>query len=118
MKQEELKQQSISSQCSSPDTMPFSTYAEEFRMIDSQTISLVVPMDEVCRSELEKMRISGSVNTRRLQNDTCSIYPHELADLKAQHVVEDHGTGVWYLTNLDYYDDRIGICFEATDYIL
>ena len=53
-----------------------------------------------------------------LQNYVCTIYQKELEDLIKQHVAEDYGTGVYCLTNLDYYDEQIGILFEARDYFL
>lgn len=42
----------------------------------------------------------------------------EFEDLFRQHVVEDYGSGIWCLTNLDYYDENEGIRFEPKDYYL
>ena len=57
-------------------------------------------------------------NERNLQNYTCSLYKNELDDLIKQNVVDDFGTGIYCLTNLDYYDEEIGLLFEARDYLL
>ena len=43
---------------------------------------------------------------------------HRLEDLIRQHAADDFGTGIFCLTNLDYYDQETGIQFEAKDYIL
>ena len=55
---------------------------------------------------------------RKLQNYTSSIYKWELDELIRQHVVKMHTSGVCYLENIDYYDENIGILFEAQDYFL
>ena len=91
---------------------------EKFELIDSKTVSVVVVRDEKSRELAEHLRYTKSVNTRMLQNYVCTIYQKELEDLIKQHVAEDYGTGVYCLTNLDYYDEQIGILFEARDYFL
>lgn len=39
-------------------------------------------------------------------------------NLIKQNVVDDFGTGIYCLTNLDYYDEELGLLFEASDYFL
>jgi CRISPR-associated endonuclease/helicase Cas3 len=53
-----------------------------------------------------------------LQKYTCSVYPYELENLKKQGVVNDYDSGIWCLTNSDYYDNNTGVIFEASDYII
>ena len=69
----------------------------------------MVPRDEKSRQ---------TVDERKLQNYTCSLYKNELDDLIKQNVVDDFGTGIYCLTNLDYYDEELGLLFEASDYFL
>lgn len=118
MKQEEIQKNAMHEICTSIKRLPFKEYAEKFELIDSKTVSVVVVRDEKSRELAEHLRYTKSVNTRMLQNYVCTIYQKELDDLIKQHVAEDYGTGVYCLTNLDYYDEQIGILFEARDYFL
>ena len=96
--------------------IPFRQYAEQFELIDSRTVSLVVPQDDTSHALVEQLRLIGKGNERSLQSYTCTLHQRELDDLYRQHVVEDFGTGVWCLINMDYYGPELGICFEAKDY--
>lgn len=118
MKQEEIQKNAMHEICTNIKRLPFKEYAEKFELIDSKTVSVVVVRDEKSRELAEHLRYTKSVNTRMLQNYVCTIYQKELEDLIKQHAVEDYGTGVYCLTNLDYYDEQIGILFEARDYFL
>lgn len=118
MKQEEIQKNAMHKMCSKIRRLLFKEYAEKFELIDSKTVSVVVVRDEKSRELAEHLRYTKSVNTRMLQNYVCTVYQKELENLIKQHVVEDYGTGVYCLTNLDYYDEQIGILFEARDYFL
>ena len=118
MKQEEIQKNAMHKMCSKIRRLPFKEYAEKFELIYSKTVSVVVVRDEKSRELAEHLRYTKSVNTRMLQNYVCTVYQKELENLIKQHVVEDYGTGVYCLTNLDYYDEQIGILFEARDYFL
>lgn len=118
MTKEEIKKNTIHQMCSDIESIPFKTYAEKFELIDSRTISLVVPRDEKSRKMVETLRITKTGNARQFQNYTCTLYEKELDDLIRQHVTDDFGTGIYCLTNPDYYDDNTGISFEAKDYII
>ena len=100
------------------NSIPFKQYAEEFAMIDSRTVSVVVEQDDNSKKWLDEIRQMGKGNARQLQKYACSISWKEFEDLLKQHVLADYGTGIWCLTNLDYYDRDIGILFEAKDYII
>lgn len=118
MKQEEIQKNAMHKMCSKIRRLLFKEYAEKFELIDSKTVSVVVVRDEKSRELAEHLWYTKSVNTRMLQNYVCTVYQKELENLIKQHVVEDYGTGVYCLTNLDYYDEQIGILFEARDYFL
>lgn len=118
MKQEEIQKNAMHKMCSKIRRLPFKEYAKNFEPIDKKTVSVVVVRDEKSRELTERLRYTKNVNIRMLQNYVCTIYQKELEDLIKQHVVEDYGTGVYCLTNLDYYDEQIGILFEARDYFL
>ena len=120
VKRDVIKGKTITENCSDISCIPFAEYARDFELIDSGTISLVVPRDEQSREIVDSLKFSGgSIGiARRLQKYTCSIYQKELDDLIRQHVVDDFGTGIFCLTNTDYYDENTGITFEARDYFV
>lgn len=118
MKREEIQKNTMHQQCSDIASIPFKAYAEKFELIDSKTVSLVVPRDAQSEKMVDVMKYSHAGNGRELQNYTCTLYQRELEDLVRQHVVDDYGTGIFCLTNPDYYDENFGVLFEASDYFL
>lgn len=104
--------------CQNIASIPFKTYAEQFELIDTRSVGLVVERDEASQKLIEELRFSGAGSARKLQKYACTIQRWELDNLISQHVVEDYGTGIWCLTNLSYYDKEIGIQFEAVDYYI
>lgn len=120
MKKGVIEGKTITCKCSDISGIPFAEYAREFELIDSGTISLVVPRDDQSREIVDSLKYTGGGIgiARRLQKYTCSIYQKELDDLIRQHVVDDFGTGILCLTNTDYYDEKTGITFEAKDYFI
>lgn len=118
IKSDQLAKKALSNNCSSIYSIPFRKYAEQFELIDSRTISVVVVRDKVSRELVEQLKNTGYGNARKLQKYTFSVYQNEFEDLFRQHVVKDYGSGIFCLTNSDYYDERTGVIFEAKDYFL
>lgn len=116
MKKDDIQRHTITQECKKIQSIPFRTYAEKFELIDSRTISVVVPRDKKSREMVETLRYTGVGNGRELQPYVCSVYPWELDDLIRQHAADDFGTGIFCLINLDYYDEDTGISFEAKDH--
>lgn len=117
LNREKITQHQISNNCTDLRTLPFASFAEKFRLIQSDAITLVVPRDAECEALLEELRTKGFTNHRSLQKYACSIYEQELADLQRQGAVENLN-GVWCLTNSDYYDEDLGMKFDAGDYYI
>ena len=118
LKKAEIQKYTISNMTNDLKSIPFKEYAEKFEIIDSAQYSIVIPQNEECKNILNAIDYVGMNDIRKLQNYTASVYKWELDDLIHQHVVEMHVSGVCYLTNTDYYDENIGILFEAQDYFL
>lgn len=116
MKKDAASSHTITKDCMDISSIPFRQYAETFELIPSRTVSVVVARDEKSSGLVQSLRYTGAGAARKLQLYTCSVYRWELDDLLRQHVVEDYGTGIYCLTNLDYYEKDIGILFEAKDY--
>ena len=118
LKADSISQNTMHCMCDDFRYIPFKEYAKNFELIDSRTVSLVIPRDEKSRQMVADLKYKQIENERNLQNYTCSLYKNELDDLIKQNVVDDFGTGIYCLTNLDYYDEEIGLLFEARDYLL
>lgn len=105
--------------CRLVTTIPFRQYSEQFELIDSRTVSIVVVQDETSKNLIDHLRITGAVDTRKLQMYTCSIQFWEFEDLFRQGVIETLGNGAIYcLANQDYYNEKIGVLFEGKDYFI
>ncbi len=118
MKKNDIQKNTMHQECSDITSIPFKKYADKFELIESRTVSLVVPQDAQSEKMVEVMKYTKTGNARKLQNYTCSLRQRELEDLIRQHAVDDYGTGIYCLTNMDYYDENKGILFEASDYFL
>ncbi len=118
MKADDIQKNTMHQACSDLASIPFKEYAEKFELIDSRQVSLVVPCDAQSEQLVEMMKYTKAGNARKLQNYTCSVRQKELEDLIRQHAADDYGTGIYYLTNKDYYDEYTGVLFEASDYFL
>lgn len=118
MKADDIQKNTMHQVCTDLDSIPFKEYAEKFELIDSRQVSLVVPRDAQSEKLVEAMKYTKEANARKLQNYTCSVRQKELEDLIRQHAVDDYGTGIYCLTNKDYYDEYKGVLFEASDYFL
>lgn len=118
MKKNDIQKNTMHQECSDIASIPFKKYADKFELIESRTVSLVVPQDAQCEQMVEVMKYTKIGNVRKLQNYTCSLRQRELEDLIRQHAVDDYGTGIYCLTNMDYYDANQGVLFEASDYFV
>lgn len=118
IRREDIQKNTMHKECADIASIPFREYAEKFELIDSRQISLVVPRNEQSEKLVEMIKYTKAGNIRKLQNYTCSVRQKELEDLIRQHAVDDYGTGIYCLTNMDYYDEYTGVLFEASDYFL
>lgn len=118
MKADDIQKNTMHQVCTDLASIPFKEYAEKFELIDSRQVSLVVPRDAQSEQLVEMMKYTKAGNARKLQNYTCSVRQKELEDLIRQHAADNYGTGIYCLTNKDYYDEYKGVLFEASDYFL
>lgn len=118
LNEDSITSNTISKKSTSIYSITFKEYANEFEIIDSRTVSVIVERNEESKNLIERLKYAGLENVRKLQQYSCSVYQKELEDLMAQNVIDNFGTGIWCLTNKDYYDENIGITFEAKDYFL
>lgn len=115
-----IERNTIHQECSDIRFIPFKTYAEKFELISDshRNVSIIVAEDEISMKEVEILKYSGGKNIRKLQNYAATISKKDLDELIRQHAADDFGTGIFCLTNRDYYDSNKGVLFEGTDYII
>ena len=118
MKKEEITSKTMHQYSKRLESVPFRKYAEEFEMIPTQMVSVIVERDKNSKELIDTLKITGTGNPRKFQNYACSLYLYEFNELLKQHAIDDFGSGIWCLTNLDYYDVNTGINFEANDYFI
>ena len=114
---EAIRRNTIASNCSSADNLPFASYARQFNMIDSNTAAVAVAGDEQSKLMIEQLKSNGYTDYRRLQKYTFTLYENELEDLLRQGAVKEYG-GVFCLVNPDYYSKETGVRFNAADYYI
>ena len=89
---------------------PFREVADTFKVIDDETVGVVVPVDDRSRNILEEVKFRG-VNrnrVRRLQRYMVSVRPWELHALQEAGALEDI-CGLPVLRDLDAYDGVFGL---------
>ena len=99
-------------------SIPFEEYSRDFSLIESDSISVIAVCDDISQALVEDIIKNGYGDIRKLQKYTFSVYPFEFEILRQQNVVDDFGSGIWCLTNSDYYNKETGVIFEAQDYFL
>lgn len=114
-KKEDIQKNTIHQQCSDIWSIPFQKYAENFAYLDSRMMSLVVSRDEYSEKLIKEMKDEKTADIRKLQKYTCSLKQKELKELICQRVVDDYGTGIYCLTDVDRYDENLGILFGTFD---
>lgn len=119
MNREKIHAKSISQSCNSINSIPFRTYSEKFRLVDDRrTVSIAVCRDEYSRDIYDELRRTGCINSRKIRKYSCTVYTQEFELLLKQKVLDDYGSGVFFLTDESYYDEELGIRFEGKDFII
>lgn len=73
LKEASISQNTMHCICDNFRYIPFKKYAENFELIDSRTVSLVVPRDEKSRQMVADLKYKQTVDERKLQIITCSF---------------------------------------------
>lgn len=100
-----------------PDGFDFRTAAEKFRLIDNNTVAVIIPRDEEARDLVKRLTfVQHPIGIlRKLQNYTVNIYENEFNSLNALGVIEMAADTYAVLKDMSYYDNRTGILLPATD---
>jgi len=90
---------------------PFATIAHEFELIDSATVSVVIPFDDQAQKlmdEAEHHPFPAS-KTRSLQPYVVQVYQYELAALEKEGAIKSVGDIMKFVTDRSFYDLRCGL---------
>lgn len=103
-----IKQNSIANGVSSVDAIPFRSYTDLFALINTDTVSVVIPCGENT-ALLEALKYSNMPVRRRLQKYCVSVYFYEFEDMLKRGIISDNGTGVFVLGDLRGYKSETGL---------
>lgn len=112
VKKERIVKNSMHQYCKDLTLLPFKKYTDDFEFIEKRTVSIIVERDEISRKLIETLKGAGRGNERKLQNYACTVRQKEFDILLKQGVIDDFNSGIYCLTNPDYYDKDTGIRFE------
>ncbi len=93
----------------------FKTAAENFKLIENNTVAVVIPYNEEASQILEKVRWHPFPFkfARQLQMYTVNIYEKEFEALQSKGVIETYNETYEVLNNMDYYDKQTGLVLPA-----
>jgi CRISPR-associated endonuclease/helicase Cas3 len=94
-----------------PDGFDFKKAAEKFKLIENNTVAVIIPINEEAMNWLEELRYSLYPNSilRKLQNYSANIYEQEFQVLNELGAIELTADSFAVLTNMDYYNPQTGI---------
>ena len=96
----------------------FKTAAENFRMIDNNTVAVVIPYNNEAKNLLEQAKYHPFPYTfaRQLQMYTVNIYENEFEKLQSKGVIETINDTYEALTEnsmKDFYAEKTGLVLPA-----
>jgi CRISPR-associated endonuclease/helicase Cas3 len=93
----------------------FKKAADEFRMIENNTVAVVIPYNEEAKELLEQARHHPFPYkfARQLQMYTVNIYEKEFEKIRSKGVIETYNETYEVLTNMDFYDRQTGLVLPA-----
>lgn len=101
------------------DSIPFRTYAEGFEFIHDDTVSIVIDNCDAVSELLSNVQYGGRNVRRKLQRYSVSLRMHgEFDKALKSGLISDIGSGVFVLSNNDYYSKETGLNIDhQPDYI-
>ena len=93
----------------------FKIAADDFRLIENNTVSVVIPYNEEAKILIEQARYHPYPFSlaRQLQMYTVNIYEKEFEKLQSKGVLETYNETYEVLTNMDFYDEQTGLVLPA-----
>lgn len=89
--------------------IPFRTYAQKFEFISEESVGVVIANYSEAEELYNCLKYGDYSVKRKLQKYTVSLKRYELENAIKLGVIDDFGTGVFYLTNKNYYNSETGL---------
>ncbi len=99
------------------DGFDFKTAAEKFKLIDNNTVAVIIPYNDEARELIKKLAFMPHPTKilRQLQSYTVNIYEREFEALNVQGVIEMAADAYPVLNDMSFYDEKTGISLPASD---
>ncbi len=119
---ETIEKNSIAADTYSPAEINFRTYAEKFKLIDDDTIGVVVPQNDECLRFIKMLETGeGDRRTviRRLQSYSaplkCRGENSEYNKARDTGIIRETEYGITLLTDMKFYDEETGLDVEKSN---
>lgn len=106
------------------DSLPMDTLAEQFKMIDSVQIPVIIPFDDEARSAIRDLQFVEGVQgiSRRLQRYLVQVPRHGFEALRKAGAIEairpkEWGDQFMVLANESLYDPHVGLSWDEPSFI-
>ena len=111
-----IAENTIAADCKLPAELPFRDYAERIRLIDEESVGVVIPQDEHCRTLLGHLKNGDRTVLRALQQYMVALKlggSNEFGHALESGVISED-SGVYVITRSEYYDPEIGLDIYAS----
>ncbi len=99
----------IANNLSGPDNIPFRTYAENFKFIKDETISVVIDNNDETADLLSQLKSGGKNIKRKLQRYSVSLRLNsEFSKALSLGIISETEDGIFVLANNEYYNSETG----------
>jgi len=98
---------------------PFNEIADKFRIIDDNTVAIIIPYDDHCEKLIDSVRFRGVTSglARQLQPYTVQVYSYEYAELMKYRLLTSVGGHYLVLNDMGMYSQVTGLLYTR-DHIL
>jgi CRISPR-associated endonuclease/helicase Cas3 len=99
------------------DGFDFKTAAEKFRLIENNTVAVIIPYNSEAATWAEELRYNPfpAAILRKLQSYTINIYEQEFQSLNEKGAIDMAADAYAILKDMSYYDAQTGILIPARD---
>ncbi len=109
-------EKSIAKEAKGIEQIPFRRYAESFSFINNDTIGVVIDNCKKTAELIERLKMKDYSVKRKLQKYTVALRLHsEFEQAFKLGIIDDFDTGVFVLTNPDYYNRETGLRIDMYD---
>ncbi|MCX7715489.1 MAG: CRISPR-associated helicase Cas3' [Clostridia bacterium] len=90
---------------------PFKTIASEFKMIDEDTQSIIIPYDEKTKESIKRLKYSSNYRgvLRSLQNAVVNVYENEFKSMLDENMLDVVDEGIYVLKDMNLYSNKTGL---------